>query len=150
MLGYLVWQTPSHMRKIGGLCIPHCLPGQSTGRAGRHFFLIIRRPPRSTLFPYTTLFRSYHRLCPTLFQPVRRQTVLSRQPHCDRAREQKRGAQHRSRVCLMAHCHNPAIFSPAPASDSSQTRVLIITKASIHIRRNTGGRHSRRLVAVVC
>src|SRR5436853_2007322 len=24
------------------------------------FFLIIRRPPRSTLFPYTTLFRSVH------------------------------------------------------------------------------------------
>src|ERR1035438_8750516 len=24
----------------------------------RHFFLMIRRPPRSTLFPYTTLFRS--------------------------------------------------------------------------------------------
>src|SRR3712207_8601263 len=24
----------------------------------RFFFLIIRRPPRSTLFPYTTLFRS--------------------------------------------------------------------------------------------
>src|SRR5438034_11452291 len=29
------------------------------------FFLIIRRPPRSTLFPYTTLFRS----------PVRRQAL---------------------------------------------------------------------------
>src|SRR5258705_3161210 len=32
-------------------------------RVGRHitlyfFFLMIRRPPRSTLFPYTTLFRS--------------------------------------------------------------------------------------------
>src|ERR1035437_10761003 len=29
------------------------------------FFLMIRRPPRSTLFPYTTLFRSYHytRIC---------------------------------------------------------------------------------------
>src|SRR3712207_8267374 len=34
------------------------------------FFLMIRRPPRSTLFPYTTLFRSYgwtkncvHSLC---------------------------------------------------------------------------------------
>src|SRR3712207_7666601 len=25
------------------------------------FFLMIRRPPRSTLFPYTTLFRSRHR-----------------------------------------------------------------------------------------
>src|ERR1035441_10724932 len=27
------------------------------------FFLMIRRPPRSTLFPYTTLFRS---ICPAL------------------------------------------------------------------------------------
>src|SRR5688572_31728545 len=25
------------------------------------FFLMVRRPPRSTLFPYTTLFRSYVR-----------------------------------------------------------------------------------------
>src|SRR5258708_17581596 len=27
-------------------------------RTVRFFFLMIRRPPRSTLFPYTTLFRS--------------------------------------------------------------------------------------------
>src|SRR5256884_4125815 len=27
----------------------------------RFFFLMIRRPPRSTLFPYTTLFRSCER-----------------------------------------------------------------------------------------
>src|SRR6202453_1982016 len=27
--------------------------------SGDYFFLMIRRPPRSTLFPYTTLFRSY-------------------------------------------------------------------------------------------
>src|SRR5207245_11186387 len=26
------------------------------------FFLMIRRPPRSTLFPYTTLFRSHRRM----------------------------------------------------------------------------------------
>src|SRR5260370_20690865 len=31
----------------------HCLPSQRS-----FFFLMIRRPPRSTLFPYTTLFRS--------------------------------------------------------------------------------------------
>src|SRR5882724_5970770 len=31
-------------------------PGR--GAADRVFFLMIRRPPRSTLFPYTTLFRS--------------------------------------------------------------------------------------------
>src|SRR3712207_7228645 len=30
------------------------------------FILMIRRPPRSTLFPYTTLFRSFR---PTSFQP---------------------------------------------------------------------------------
>src|SRR5256885_16905070 len=28
------------------------------------FFLMIRRPPRSTLFPYTTLFRSAHEARP--------------------------------------------------------------------------------------
>src|SRR2546429_8573461 len=28
------------------------------------FFLMIRRPPRSTLFPYTTLFRSHEPLIP--------------------------------------------------------------------------------------
>src|SRR3712207_8089210 len=28
------------------------------------FFLMIRRPPRSTLFPYTTLFRSQAPACP--------------------------------------------------------------------------------------
>src|SRR3990172_94051 len=30
------------------------------------FFLMIRRPPRSTLFPYTTLFRSPCSRCPAL------------------------------------------------------------------------------------
>src|SRR3984885_9890031 len=31
---------------------------ESTRPLFRFFFLMIRRPPRSTLFPYTTLFRS--------------------------------------------------------------------------------------------
>src|SRR3954464_16102889 len=30
------------------------------------FFVMIRRPPRSPLFPYTTLFRSYTELAPRL------------------------------------------------------------------------------------
>src|SRR2546430_13459622 len=30
-------------------------------RSSLFFFLMIRRPPRSTLFPYTTLFRSHER-----------------------------------------------------------------------------------------
>src|SRR2546427_10716047 len=31
------------------------------------FFLMIRRPPRSTLFPYTTLFRSHATRAPVMF-----------------------------------------------------------------------------------
>src|SRR3989442_1789032 len=34
------------------------------------FFLMIRRPPRSTLFPYTTLFRSYRAHDETLDRDV--------------------------------------------------------------------------------
>src|ERR1039458_10730227 len=45
--------------------------GESSRRAHEHrvpvrfffFFLMIRRPPRSTLFPYTTLFRSLEIRC---------------------------------------------------------------------------------------
>ena len=32
------------------------------------FFLMIRRPPRSTLFPYTTLFRSKNYLLHVYFE----------------------------------------------------------------------------------
>src|ERR1051325_11799940 len=32
----------------------------------RLFFLMIRRPPRSTLFPYTTLFRSFRKIAVVL------------------------------------------------------------------------------------
>src|SRR5258708_33233169 len=36
-------------------------------RPTRLFFLMIRRPPRSTLFPYTTLFRSRRPVSPCAF-----------------------------------------------------------------------------------
>src|SRR5687767_15308554 len=42
------------------------------------FFLMIRRPPRSTLFPYTTLFRSCH-LKNIWTAPLPPETELSRQ-----------------------------------------------------------------------
>src|SRR2546430_10098994 len=48
------------------------------------FFLMIRRPPRSTLFPYTTLFRS---LVPAVHDPA-----AVREP-----REARRGAPRRDR-----------------------------------------------------
>src|SRR3712207_7984240 len=42
------------------------------------FFLMIRRPPRSTLFPYTTLFRSH--CCPTAAWRRSRCSTSSRRP----------------------------------------------------------------------
>src|SRR3712207_9120024 len=40
-------------------CLHHTAPALNAFI--RFFFLMIRRPPRSTLFPYTTLFRSLAR-----------------------------------------------------------------------------------------
>src|SRR2546430_10335673 len=39
------------------------------------FFLMIRRPPRSTLFPYTTLFRSLPARGAGLLRPERRPAI---------------------------------------------------------------------------
>src|SRR3989339_1792690 len=36
-----------------------CDTNKKAGARKDFFFLMIRRPPRSTLFPYTTLFRSF-------------------------------------------------------------------------------------------
>src|SRR3712207_9296457 len=48
------------------------------------FFLMIRRPPRSTLFPYTTLFRSQH-------LPLEDQPGVSGQLHVSRLPQQAAG-----------------------------------------------------------
>src|SRR2546430_5925534 len=46
---------------------------------------MIRRPPRSTLFPYTTLFRSRPRLRETKARPRGASlTECAWDPHCDR------------------------------------------------------------------
>src|ERR1041384_8676688 len=47
------------------------------------FFLMIRRPPRSTLFPYTTLFRSA--------EQTRQRQPIPEQRERDRGREDDRG-----------------------------------------------------------
>src|SRR6266511_960647 len=62
------------------------------------FFLMIRRPPRSTLFPYTTLFRSARR--PGLPPPPLRD--LARQAGCRRSEEHTSELQARENlVCRL-------------------------------------------------
>src|SRR3990167_7893386 len=51
-------RQPQQLRVVGRSA-EHTSELQSQSKVGcRLFFLMIRRPPRSTLFPYTTLFRS--------------------------------------------------------------------------------------------
>src|SRR2546430_15537613 len=65
-------------RVVKGVMLDH--PESSLSKAvmltsyGVFFFLMIRRPPRSTLFPYTTLFRSGAGTVPELMRNPRSTT----------------------------------------------------------------------------
>src|SRR6266536_2241337 len=58
-------KSEAHAKPLGERCLTRdegVIGGVFAGRGARadveyFFFLMIRRPPRSTLFPYTTLFR---------------------------------------------------------------------------------------------
>src|SRR2546430_8350390 len=56
---------------------------------------MIRRPPRSTLFPYTTLFRSGHGLRPTSLRRRASRPQLKRDPL---GRRQRRSEEHTSEL----------------------------------------------------
>src|ERR1044072_2789709 len=79
------------------------------------FFLMIRRPPKSTLFPYTSLFRSY--VGPAAIVNAHRFIVDSR----DRAGEeglQIRSEEHTSE--LQPHCyisHACFFFNDTPTTE---------------------------------
>src|SRR6266498_4786028 len=64
------------------------------------FFLMIRRPPRSTLFPYTTLFRSRDCRLPQRRRRRRRRPGL-RLPR--RARTPERSEEHTSELQSRPH-----------------------------------------------
>src|SRR5215475_294635 len=59
------------------------------GRPRGFFFLMIRRPPRSTLFPYTTLFRSAAGLNRSHRGYVARACGMFRVPTCFSCVEQR-------------------------------------------------------------
>src|SRR2546425_12886336 len=64
------------------------------------FFLMIRRPPRSTLFPYTTLFRSHAHAYAELAE-----TASARSPGFRRPRRghQMRSEEHTSELQSLAY-----------------------------------------------
>src|SRR5262249_62421962 len=81
------------------LCTPRStqplLPPPSASRPC--FFLIIRRPPRSTLFPYTTLFRSRGVVDAAQRDDVRLQGA-SRRPLAAQAARRRRSEEHTSEL----------------------------------------------------
>src|SRR2546422_4282163 len=66
---------------------------------------MIRRPPRSTLFPYTTLFRSPSRRRPTARQmtPTRRRPERSTSPRYARPPRPFRSEEHTSELQSRLH-----------------------------------------------
>src|SRR5689334_24341092 len=69
------------------------------------FFLMIRRPPRSTLFPYTTLFRSR---IGSEQEPAMRRALVQREPaapHPARRRDrlEERSEEHTSELQSQFH-----------------------------------------------
>src|SRR2546430_12272939 len=84
------------------------------------FFLMIRRPPRSTLFPYTTLFRSRRR--PLTFPPwsgSHGQQHSSRRPHGPRSEEHTSELQSQSNlVCRLLLEKKKKIWTTQPLIDN--------------------------------
>src|SRR2546427_8058180 len=75
----------------------------------RFFFLMIRRPPRSTLFPYTTLFRS-----------VRRQRETIHGFHVRSHHRQLSVSQHEKAIPLEPFVR---VIGPVPQTDRKSTRL---------------------------
>src|SRR5438034_7226608 len=71
----------------------------SVSRVVSHFFfLMIRRPPRSTLFPYTTLFRSVRLAHETLAEFRVRRELRRQQFDRDQTIEPHRSEEHTSEL----------------------------------------------------
>src|SRR6266513_2598000 len=97
------------------------------------FFLMIRRPPRSTLFPYTTLFRPRGRLLRTGGRPCRR---CSRSRRCRDRKSTRLNSSHVS-ISYAVFClkkKNEALHaSPdqAQVNNLQQHRVKFLRYAGI-------------------
>src|SRR2546426_2684692 len=93
------------------------------------FFLMIRRPPRSTLFPYTTLFRS-HRPGPRAPEAARQHAVeeIRRRDGCHDSQlragvmhERKRDGQRNAKRGKHIGPRHPRFHLPGPPAPHSFT-----------------------------
>src|SRR2546427_12920397 len=108
---------------------------------GRHplfffFFLMIRRPPRSTLFPYTTLFRSPLELC-----AGRHSQRLGEPYHRDR-----------DRACPDAHPPSPQVITFDSINDGyePQSSMCCSLSNATHQKGDSEVRSEERRVGKEC
>src|SRR5688572_32436143 len=87
------------------------------------FFLMIRRPPRSTLFPYTTLFRSIIHL---RFKKNKKYESCLRQRRCTCARSEEHTSELQSQSNLVCRLllekkkkKNNIIFTPTKRAEAN-------------------------------
>src|SRR5258707_8881982 len=82
------------------------------------FFLMIRRPPRSTLFPYTTLFRSKLPTCPGPLASTVRQGSCSMDDYL-----RIPGGERASRECLLPSPVQKSL--PTGSFPTGYTKVIV-------------------------
>src|SRR5258708_12825503 len=93
---------------------------------------MIRRPPRSTLFPYTTLFRS-GRSCRTIFGPssASRGPAPPRSPASSRTRPKslgtRRSEEHTSELQSPDHLVCRLLLEKKKKNQSSHELLLLLT-----------------------
>src|SRR2546426_5930333 len=96
------------------------------------FFLMIRRPPRSTLFPYTTLFRSHlPQLAPRLRVEARGGLVEEQQlrPRDERARQDRKSTRLNSSHLVISY----AVFCLKKKNNTLITRLLFWTQMTCDV-----------------
>src|SRR3712207_9136976 len=87
------------------------------------FFLMIRRPPRSTLFPYTTLFRSRRPDPAAQRKAAAKRKVAKRRAARRRCRRAK--AKHRSPAAVRRACRRSASRSEEHTSELQSRQYLV-------------------------
>src|SRR5436190_6049417 len=90
------------------------------------FFLVLRRPPRSTLFPYTTLFRSPFTRCSvrrTVSEPLSRSMSF----HCSASASDRKSTRLNSSHTVISYavfCLKKKMIVYHPLSDGDPQRRL--------------------------
>src|SRR3989442_1893076 len=89
------------------------------------FFLMIRRPPRSTLFPYTTLFRSSRSIAsPTSTRPRRSSRRSSRSIPDTRSRGTPRSEEHTSELQSRPHLVCRLLLEKKKETDNEECNLV--------------------------